>query len=351
VNDVTNSPGEAPHFTKEMLLDAMRHLRADFEASVSGVGSGEGSDERARSRLEHARRLGLDKIATESIAAIDQATLDVSSLIWPGGLDGRYLGLVSAIEALAAVSTSLIPHDAEHAHLTDLATAMATAMLAAGSGHRHRMAGQLAGVSAIVDPELTNGRDPVWVAAEALAGGASAIQLVDHRQDRGGALDLATRIAELCGAEGVPLFIHGHPDMAVAVGAAGVHLGPPDLPLPATRRVLRPWQAAGTSNASLAEAEAAWKAGADYVALGRMFATGPGSDVGVPGPETVRELRGLLPGEGAPAVIAVGGITAANAGLVAAAGADGICAMAAITQAGDPRAATARLVETFEKGR
>jgi len=346
---MTNAPpsqsDEAPHFTKEMLLDAMRHLRADFEASVSG----KAADERARSRLEYARRLGLDKIAPESIAAIDQAIMDVSSLIWPGGLDGRYLGLVSAIEALAHVSTNLIPHNTEHAHLTELAPAMATAMLAAGSGHRHRMAGRLAGVSAIVDPELTNGRDPAWVAAEALAGGATAIQLVDHRQDRSGALDLATRIAELCDAEGVPLFIHGHPDMAVAVGAAGVHLGPNDLPLAAARRVLRPWQAAGTSNASLPEAQTSWDAGADYVALGRMFATGPGSDVGVPGPETVRLFRDLLPQEGGPPVITVGGITAANAGQVAEAGADGICAMAAITQADDPRAATAGLVEAFAK--
>ena len=71
-NAPPSQPGEAPHFTKEMLLDAMRHLRADFEASVSG----KAADERARSRLEYARRLGLDKIAPESIAAIDQAIGD-----------------------------------------------------------------------------------------------------------------------------------------------------------------------------------------------------------------------------------------------------------------------------------
>ena len=93
----------------------------------------------------------------------------------------------------------------------------------------------------------------------------------------------------------------------------------------------------------------AWARRERYVALGRMFATGPGSDVGVPGPETVRLFRDLLPQEGGPPVITVGGITAANAGQVAEAGADGICAMAAITQADDPRAATAGLVEAFAK--
>jgi hypothetical protein len=58
------TPQEAPHFTKELLIDSMRHLRADFVTSLSN----HGVDKRARTRLAGARRLGLDKVNDDAIA-------------------------------------------------------------------------------------------------------------------------------------------------------------------------------------------------------------------------------------------------------------------------------------------
>ena len=124
------------------------------------------------------------------------------------------------------------------------------------------------------------------------------------------------------------------------MGADGVHLGQNDMSVAAARTSLRPWQIAGTSNALATEADASVQAGADYVAVGRMFPTGSKADTRPAGPETLRAVRDAMPPDGPP-LLAIGGITPENAAEVARAGADGVCVIAAVTQADDPRAAAA----------
>ncbi len=336
------APQEAPHFTKEMLIDALGHLRGDLEASMTG----EGADERARSRLQAARDMGLDRLAPEAIAIIDKARVDVRNLAWPAGLETRYMSLVSALAAMADASRSLTAPAPDRADLGALADVLARAERAVGSRVRRKSADRLRGLYVILDPAQTDGRDPAWVAEQAIAGGATAIQLRDKAHDKGDALPLARRLSELCAAAGVTLLINDHPDVAVAVGANGVHLGQHDLPLQEAQRVLRPWQVAGTSNALAGEARASYDQGADYIAVGRMFPTGSKSNTRPAGPETLREVRRLVPA-GGPPVVAIGGITPENVGEVAAAGADGICVIASVTQADDPRAAAERLLNAF----
>ena len=333
---------EAPHFTREWLLGAVQHLRGDLAASLSG----EGADDRARSRLRTARALGLDRIAAEAIAAFDRASADVANLAWPGGLEHRYVALAGALRTLADVSTALIPHDSEHAHLTELAGVLAGVELASASGFRRRTAEAFRGLYVIVDPEQTNGRDAAWVAEQALAGGATAVQLRVKNMDKGDWLELAVRVREACEAQGAALVINDHPDVAVAAGAHGVHLGQHDLPLDRAREVLTPWQVAGTSNALAGEALASLNGGADYIAVGRMFPTQSKLDTRPAGPETLRAVRGAVPADGPP-VVAIGGITEENAAEIAAAGADGICVIAAVSSAEDPCEAAARLLAAF----
>ena len=333
---------EAPHFTREWLLSALRYVRRDFEAARSG----EADDARARSRMEAARRLGLDALADETTAAIDRAVEDAERLEWPGGLEARYTALLGALRTLAAAAAAFNAHAPDRPHLAYLADAMAKAELAAASGARRRTAERLRGLYVIIDPALTGGRDPAWVAEQAVAGGASALQLRVKDGNKGRWLPLARELLDLCANAGTALIVNDHPDIAAAIGADGVHLGQGDLPLSAARKSLRPWQIAGTSNALRDEALASAAQGADYIAVGRMFPTGSKADTRPAGPETLRAVRSALP-EGGPPLLAIGGVAPENAGEVARAGADGVCVIAAVTLAADPRAAAARLVEAF----
>ena len=142
---------EAPHFTREWLISALRYVRGDFEAAISG----EAGDARAQSRLDTARRLGLDVLAEETIAALDRGAEDAARLEWPGGLEVRYVALLGALRTLALASSALNEHTESRPHLTYLAEAMGRAEVAAGSGYRRRQAERLRGVYVIVDPSLT----------------------------------------------------------------------------------------------------------------------------------------------------------------------------------------------------
>ena len=337
-----NPATEAPHFTREWLIDALRYVRRDFEAAASG----EAADDRARSRLEEARQMGLDALADEAMAAIDRAIEEAARLEWPGGLEVRYTALLGALRTLAQASSALNEHTPERPHLTYLAETMAKAELAAASLVRRRRAERLRGLYVIVDPALTRDRDPIWVAEQAVTGGATAIQLRAKESDKGCWLPLAEALRGVCLQAGAALIINDHPDVAVAVEADGVHLGQHDMSVAAARASLRPWQIAGTSNALTSEVGVSVQAGADYVAVGRMFPTGSKADTRPAGPETLRVVRDAVP-PGGPPLLAIGGITPENAGEVARAGADGVCVIAAVTQAGDPRAAAARLLEAF----
>ncbi len=343
-----NAAQDPPHFTRELLLSALRHLRGDFEASLTGQAI---DTERARARMQTARVLGLDALAPSVISAIDEAIEHLSALQWPGGIEVRYLALVGALRQMAEVSAATMPRGPEYAELSDLARALSAAEIKTGSHFRRRIAERLlGGLYVIVDPDLTNDRDPVWVARQALEGGATALQLRVKGRDKGDWAELAGQLSRECEERGAALLVNDHPDVAVAAGAHGVHLGQHDLPLAAARRTLRPWQIAGTSNALAAEAQAALEAGADYLAVGRMFHTGSKADTRAAGPETLREVRGLLGPDGPP-LVAIGGITPENVGEVAAAGADAICVIAAVTQADDPREAAERLLSAFRAAR
>ena len=344
-----SNPIEAPHFTREWLIDALRYVRRDFEAAASGevaISGVAANDARARSRMEAARRMGLDALADEAMAAIDRAVEEAARLEWPGRLEVRYTALLGALRTLAQASSALNERTSESPHLTYLAETMARTELAAASLVRRRRAERLHGLYVIVDPSLTLDRDPVWITEQAVAGGATAIQLRVKETDKGRWLPLAEALRGVCAEAGAALIINDHPDVAVAVDADGVHLGQNDMPIAAARASLHPWQIAGTSNALTTEADVSVQAGADYVAVGRMFPTGSKADTRPAGPETLRAVRDAMPADGPP-LLAIGGITAENAGEVARAGADGICVIAAVTQADDPRAAASRLLEAF----
>ena len=213
---------------------------------------------------------------------------------------------------------------------------------------RAETARRLSGVYVLIDPEVTGGRPVAEVAMAALRGGASAIQLRDKRSDARSILGSAEELREACEAQGSLFIVNDFPDIAVLSGAAGVHLGQDDLPTAAARRLASPRQLIGRSTNTLNEALSAQAEGADYIAVGPVFATdtmGKGSKSAV-GTEAVRAVRDRV----RPAVVAIGGIGPANIGETLAAGADAVCVASAVTLADDPEAACRALVDSAAAG-
>ena len=168
-------------------------------------------------------------------------------------------------------------------------------------------------------------------AVAAVQGGATCVQL---RLKDVGPGDLVVLARELVRAVGAPVIINDRADVAIAAGAAGVHLGPDDISAKAVRSFAPEGFIIGASVGSDAEIPRA--AGADYVGIGPVFATGSKHDAGTA--IGVEEFARLAVATGLPAV-AIGGISPANARLVMEAGAAGVAAIASVFGASDPLAA------------
>jgi len=124
-----------------------------------------------------------------------------------------------------------------------------------------------------------------------------------------------------------PLFlINDRVDIALAVDADGVHLGQEDMPVSRARRLLGPRKIIGLSTGTLEEAERAVQESIDYIAVGPVFATAIKPEAVAVGLDLVARVRHMtrLP------LVAIGGITVANAPSVIAAGADAVCALRAV---------------------
>jgi thiamine-phosphate pyrophosphorylase len=172
-------------------------------------------------------------------------------------------------------------------------------------------------------------------AQAAVRGGATMIQLRVKGAD---ARTLVEVGRALVGGVDVPVVVNDRADVALACGAAGVHLGADDVPVAPLRRVVPAGFIIGASAGNDAELDAA--DGADYVGIGAVFTTGSKADAG---PAIgVAEFARLAARARIP-VVAVGGITAATAPVVRAAGAAGIAVISAIFGARDPEGAARTL--------
>lgn len=188
------------------------------------------------------------------------------------------------------------------------------------------------------------GRDPVGVARAALAVAGPRlvvqVRVEDATSDRE-AYELTRRIAELCAEAGATCLVNDRLHVALAVGAAGGHVGADDLPVDAARRVLGPDAVLGATARDPVGASRAVAAGAGYLGVGPCFATT--TKVGLPepiGPDGVRRVASAVD----VPVIAIGGVTAKAVPSLLAAGAYGVAVVGAIGAAADPGRATAELL-------
>lgn len=168
--------------------------------------------------------------------------------------------------------------------------------------------------------------------------------MIQLRLKHASARTLAEIGAALVAALPVPVIINDRTDVAVACGAAGVHVGADDLPVAAVRRLAPPGFLVGVSIGS--EAEASQATGADYAGIGPVYGSLSKLDAG----EAIG-LAGLWRVARAVAVpaVAIGGITQDTAGPVMAAGAAGIAVIAAVFGAPDPEQAARRLRQAIDR--
>lgn len=202
------------------------------------------------------------------------------------------------------------------------------------------------GLYVIVDPEATRGRDVVDVVAAALRGGARVIQLRDKTRDKGEVLQVARAIKGLCDEYDALFIVNDDADIAFLSEAHGLHVGQTDLPVGEARRVLAAGQIVGRSNNGVEESLESAGQGADYVAVGAIYATTTMGKSGrtALGPDMIRKVKDAV----SVPVVAIGGINAGNIADVARAGADCVCVVSAVTYADDVEGAARELVALMD---
>lgn len=200
----------------------------------------------------------------------------------------------------------------------------------------------------VTDDGCLQGRALIDCVREALEGG---VTLVQYRAKTASSAEMyaeALQLKVLCDSFNVPLIINDRLDIAMAVGAAGVHLGQDDLPCAAARKILGEDYIIGVSAHNPAEAKAALQSGADYLGCGAVFGTATKADVQKLGTEG---LAAICKEKGLP-VVGIGGVTADNYREVRAAGADGAAIVSGILAQPDIRAtvkAIAKVSQEFAK--
>jgi thiamine-phosphate diphosphorylase len=192
----------------------------------------------------------------------------------------------------------------------------------------------------VTDRSLSRGRTTCEVVKAAVAGGVTVVQLREKDCSTRQFIAEARLLKQLLFGTGIPLIINDRLDVALAVGAEGLHLGQHDMPIADARCIAGPDMVIGVSAESLDDALRAQAEGADYIGISPVFATTTKKDAAAPlGLAGIRWIRRAvnLP------LVGIGGITLANAAEVMQAGADGVAVVSAIVSAPCPRAAAAAL--------
>lgn len=200
----------------------------------------------------------------------------------------------------------------------------------------------------VTDDGCLQGRALLDCVREALEGGVTLVQYRAKTASSAEMYNEALQLKALCDSFNVPLIINDRLDIAMAVGAAGVHLGQDDLPCAAARKILGEDYIIGVSAHNPAEARAALLCGADYLGCGAVFGTATKADVKKLGTEG---LTAICREKGLP-VVGIGGVTADNYREVRAAGADGAAIVSGILAQPDIRTtvrAIAKVSEEFAK--
>lgn len=200
----------------------------------------------------------------------------------------------------------------------------------------------------VTDRGLSRGRSTVDIVRAAVAGGVTCVQLREKSCGTREFVDEARAVRALLAGTGVPLIVNDRIDVALAVGADGVHLGQTDMRITDARRLTGPSMLIGISAECLEDAVRAQAEGADYIGVSPVFSTPTKTDTAPPlGLAGIAAIRAAV----SLPLVGIGGIGPANAAAVIRAGCDGIAVVSAIVSAADPRKAAAELKTTILRAR
>ncbi|MBQ6090185.1 MAG: thiamine phosphate synthase [Lachnospiraceae bacterium] len=183
----------------------------------------------------------------------------------------------------------------------------------------------------------------------AIRGGAAIVQL--REKDRGTReyIEIATRVHEVTKKAGVPLIIDDRLDVALAIGAEGVHVGSSDMPVDDVRRIADKVAGkdfiVGATAKTVPAALDAFKKGADYLGCGAIYPTTTHVKTTITSTDTLRDICAAVP----IPVYAIGGLNADNLEVLRGIPIAGVCVVSAIMKAADPEGAAVKLLSRIRE--
>ena len=195
----------------------------------------------------------------------------------------------------------------------------------------------------VTDRRLMSTKTLSEAVEQAILGGCTMVQLREKDIPSFEFYSLAVQIKEITDKYGIPLIINDRIDIAMAIGAAGVHIGQNDLPAAVARKTVGADMLLGVSAASINEARQAVYDGADYLGVGAMFPTGTKTDAAYVSIEELKEIRRAV----SVPIVVIGGIGAENARIFQPMGIDGLAVVSAIIAQPDITKAAASLKSLF----
>ena len=200
-------------------------------------------------------------------------------------------------------------------------------------------------VYAVTDRTWLDGRTLIEVTEQAIAGGATCIQLREKELDKETFLQEAETLKALCESYKIPFIVNDDVDIAVRCEADGVHIGQHDMEAAKVRELIGQDMILGVSAQTVEQALKAERDGADYLGVGSVFSTGTKADAD---DVSLSELKAICEAVAIP-VVAIGGISLDNIVELKGTGIDGVAVVSAIYAAKDPEAAARMLLESVKR--
>ena len=180
---------------------------------------------------------------------------------------------------------------------------------------------------------------------DALRGGVTLLQLREKNKTTREYIDLAEKVHALTVKYNVPLIIDDRIDVAMAVGAEGVHLGQSDMPVATARKILGDDIIIGATTKTVPQALEAYEQGADYLGVGAIYPTTTKVKTVLTSVETLADICRAVP----IPVNAIGGLNKDDIDVLKDADIAGICVVSAIMKADSPYDATIELIEAAKE--
>ena len=183
------------------------------------------------------------------------------------------------------------------------------------------------------------------VVEAACKGGATIIQLREKDKSTREYMKLAMATHEITARYGIPLIIDDRVDVALAIGAEGVHVGQSDMPVRLARKLMGADKIVGATTKTVPQALEAYEQGADYLGCGAIYPTTTHVNTVITPVATLKDVVKAVP----IPVNAIGGLNKDNIFVLKDSGIAGICVVSAIMKAADPEAATKELKQAFKE--